>query len=1138
MLPSLHGARDDTGMERSGGFDRKLPPKNSGGCAGGGCGFARSAGTAGHVPQPPHSARITREERQEQLLPHEDTVRAVYKKHAQAFFEDIKEGFLREATTLRKHAQKALASVASHAAWEVDGLDASSHAGGADQKGKHPAVTLAARLDKQQEDLKNLTRHVQTEFAFAKKATLTPMWKERTLQEIAQGELRVVCAEEVGRAFKDLAASFDERQVEAAILRLCAAGPMPWETKMQNEVRELGEHCDKQFRELSLRADESTAARAVLVDCCNAMEQRQRAEAERLGSLCKEVQGLRSDQLSSIAAQMEGFRSHLNSVDERVRQLSSQVDESVGQLTSQVDDRFGQLTSQGAAMRADLSREAEERSDGVAHIKTITADLAERIQACEGKAADAAQVAAASAKDTAEAAALAQEARRVADEVATQAHSALADASAAGTTAARSRAEAEAARGLAAGAVETVAKSEAVAAQHAVRFGSLEGRVEELQRQAQAASDLAKVQTQKLADTVSQLQVQLVAAEAHFAERPAERPLALEAFEPRAAEGAVVSADPSQASEGLGQTHDPMYVAAKLRAHLEFIEARIKEVHRHAEGLGDQISSHGRKLAESSGQATVRLEALEGRFDELHRHSSGLSSDISSHARRLTDASTQQAARIEAVEDRIRGLHLNIESLSNDLSLRMRSAADSTAQNATAVSALEERLRDWSLQVRQCGDQISCFSSSTEDLRRDFGTLSTRADSFETKQQRLQHDYGMLDLKVEAVEPRLQYVFNNLHNDVEALRVRVNSLETTQMALPASLLDKVQHGLATHLGPTGPASEPQSPPRLPLQKPSKVDPTLDLDGIKQRAADLLWEVAASDGASPSKRADSEVQPIGSEIEGAQLASSQNSCQDVPLEDLKKRAADMLIKASDDGSLDNAIKSLSEEYIAPQTANSASPESTRSLMKEGGQQQRQQQQHDDATRHQQDPAEQAQTGFQLQEQGQHETGEQVDEGQQLRPQPQLQPKPQSEEQPRPQQQQQQQQRQQQQQQQQQQQRRQDGDTGIGKPVDDSFIVAPLTQRASTAGSAPRASTAGSAPSRVRPGSGISTSTDLKNESELPDHQDRQQELAELASDPGLRSVMSLSRLSMSDSETHAGDIVSRLISTPDGQEGDQ
>merc|ERR1711920_879092 len=166
-------------------------------------------------------------------------------------------------------------------------------------------------------------------------------------------------------------------------------------------------------------------------------------------------------------------------------------------------------------------------------------------------------------------------------------------------------------------------------------------------------------------------------------------------------------------------------------------------------------------------------------------------------------------------------------------------------------------------------------------------------------------------------------------------------------------------------------------------------------------------------AQASGRNCAEVLPISAEENSAQPASPQHALQDFYLAGIKRRAADMLFKGSDDGSLDHAIKSLSDTSCMPKSANSASSDS--------------------------DPGK---------EEGK-KAGEQA------------------------------------------------------QRQNDSTVAWSPTQRASTADSAPglvqRASTPGSAPSRVRPGSGISSLTDLKNGSEPPDHRDDQQELAELEAD---------------------------------------
>lgn len=60
----------------------------------------------------PQSARNPRDEKANRLTRDEETIRQVYKKHAQTFFEEVKLDFQKEAEKLRKQVQKAVVKAA------------------------------------------------------------------------------------------------------------------------------------------------------------------------------------------------------------------------------------------------------------------------------------------------------------------------------------------------------------------------------------------------------------------------------------------------------------------------------------------------------------------------------------------------------------------------------------------------------------------------------------------------------------------------------------------------------------------------------------------------------------------------------------------------------------------------------------------------------------------------------------------------------------------------------------------------------------------------------------------------------------------------------------------------------------------
>jgi hypothetical protein len=164
----------------------------------------------------------------------EEIVRAIYQKHAHAFFDEMKEAFAKESSALRRQALKQISkstAQAANAQTVEDGpatsevqaelerlrqdVEALREASG--QASSNTLRSLGEKVEKHQNDLKAISKHLKAESAAVKKATLTPVWKERTLQEIAHGELRSVCEEQVSKIFEEFRGDFVKKYVVPGI---------------------------------------------------------------------------------------------------------------------------------------------------------------------------------------------------------------------------------------------------------------------------------------------------------------------------------------------------------------------------------------------------------------------------------------------------------------------------------------------------------------------------------------------------------------------------------------------------------------------------------------------------------------------------------------------------------------------------------------------------------------------------------------------------------------------------------------------------------------------------------------------------------------------------------------------------------
>lgn len=258
--------------------------------------------------QPPRSARSA-QRRDMDLGPmhprEEEIIRGVYQKHAHVFFDDMKEVFTREAVALRTQAAKLLAKAAGSAKFSDPALPASasevgsgtpgtmSHSASSalvgvgddssegttqlleqlrkevselrqkDGPGRAPDAdvlkSVEEKLVKHQNDLDAISKHLRSEANAAKRATLTPVWKENALRDIATRELRVVCIDEVHKAFDSVTSTFLKNEVEPRVTKQVeAVVPKVLDTaisEMRIEVSQLKQELSKLSQQDAMISD-------------------------------------------------------------------------------------------------------------------------------------------------------------------------------------------------------------------------------------------------------------------------------------------------------------------------------------------------------------------------------------------------------------------------------------------------------------------------------------------------------------------------------------------------------------------------------------------------------------------------------------------------------------------------------------------------------------------------------------------------------------------------------------------------------------------------------------------------------------------------------------------------------------------
>lgn len=205
----------------------------------------------------------------------EEIVRAIYQKHAHAFFDEMKESFAKESSALRRQALKMISKSTAQASTSSQHLEDSSpvshelqaelerlrqevndlrEASGQASNGK--LRSLGEKVQQHQNDLKAISKHLKAESAAVKKATLTPVWKERTLQEIAHGELRSVCEEQVIKVFEEFRGELVKKHIVPGIKE-----GINEVMKEQSDIASEIEATERSLTEMVTKLDKDVSAR-------------------------------------------------------------------------------------------------------------------------------------------------------------------------------------------------------------------------------------------------------------------------------------------------------------------------------------------------------------------------------------------------------------------------------------------------------------------------------------------------------------------------------------------------------------------------------------------------------------------------------------------------------------------------------------------------------------------------------------------------------------------------------------------------------------------------------------------------------------------------------------------------------------
>jgi len=358
------------------------------------------------------------------------------------------------------------------------------------------------------------------------------------MQELAHGELRAVCADEVGRVFREFTSNFDQEVMAPAVKRVCHEEIAPRDGVARAEATGLAEAMNSKLAEVHLRMEEHTAAFGTFAKECatrllsleelQSMGERQRVsqeerfEAQMRNANSKEIASS-SELLTGLGSRCAELEGRVRSLDERGRAHGSRCDG----LEARFHGLHGSLTDEAAertslasrlcagiselSTRIDDSQAFSQKMGGQASAATATAEgalqrLAE-LWRCHGEESDrqkeAVRLIEAAASTATQSAESARErcmaAERFASEAATVANTARAKAECTGDSTASARAQAVEARSLAADASTAATRSDIMAAQNQGRLAAAEASLEGLHRYAKQLSDrLASTENQSM----------------------------------------------------------------------------------------------------------------------------------------------------------------------------------------------------------------------------------------------------------------------------------------------------------------------------------------------------------------------------------------------------------------------------------------------------------------------------------------------------------------------------------------------------------------------------------------------------------------------------------------------------------------
>jgi hypothetical protein len=352
----------------------------------------------------------------------EEICRGIYKKHAHAFFDEMKEAFAKETSELRKQADRAIRKVA--AAWGMEGpsevpaqivdlrnqvadihrsLAIMDQGRGSSSSAVPPEVlapqqisddslegptreqllqeqellqaTMGAmheRVAKQQEELRSISRYLKTELTSAKKAALTPVWKEKALQDIAQGELRTVCVEEVTRIFKDFTEHFKENTLKPVVCEIFSSEMTSRDIEIRHQIQEVRHTLSADNRDLSRRIEDALSQQTLMGQRADGLEERQRQGVWALEQLAEELRGAVSAEVGELRGQCAALGTRSSGIELRCDGLDARL-EGLSARSDGFDIRCG-------ALHTSLADEAGSRAKDIAHLSAELAAVGARAE--------------------------------------------------------------------------------------------------------------------------------------------------------------------------------------------------------------------------------------------------------------------------------------------------------------------------------------------------------------------------------------------------------------------------------------------------------------------------------------------------------------------------------------------------------------------------------------------------------------------------------------------------------------------------------------------------------------------------------------------------------------------------------------